>query len=199
MLEATEPRPLEDELFAYAAGALDSRARLGLEARLDADPALRARLAWHEAVCESVIEEMPLLERLPSADAIIERVRGRTTRRGVFAWLAGPALRPVAAFATALIVIQGALIAVLTTEHNEVAKVRSARPVEKAVVFVVAFNPETKESRLRALLLEAGASIIEGPRQLGEYRLSVPANRAEYAESVLRQSGIVEYVRVEGR
>ena len=199
MPEIFDPHAAEDELFAYAAGELDVQSRTRVEARLAADPALRARLAWYEAVCEGVIEATPLLTGMPSADEIVERVRGSKSKRGFFAWLAGPALKPAAALFAGVILIQGAVIAMLAGERNETAAVRSAAPAGQAVVFVVAFDPDTKESRIRGLLLQAGATIIDGPQQLGEYRVAVPANRAQFARSLFEQSKIVEYVRVEAR
>ncbi|MBI3373379.1 MAG: hypothetical protein HY017_16760 [Betaproteobacteria bacterium] len=199
MPETPDPRAFDDEIFAYAAGELDAAARARVEARLAADPALRARLSWYEAVCERVIEAAPPLRDLPSADVIIERIRGNRRKRGFFAWLGGPALKPAAALATLLIVIQGLVVAMLAGERSDTAATRSAAPARGVVVLVVAFNPEAKESGIRALLLEAGATIVGGPKQLGEYRLQVPMNRAEFAQSLFGQSKLVEYVRVEER
>jgi hypothetical protein len=67
------------------------------------------------------------------------------------------------------------------------------------VFLVVAFDPRASEAAIRALLLQAGATIVDGPKQLGDYRLAVSANGADFARSVLEQSKIVEYVRPEKR
>lgn len=196
MPERAEPGANE-QIFAYAAGELDSTARARVEALLEAEPALRARLAWYEAVCEGVVQTLPSLDALPTADQIIERVRGGTARRGLFAWLAGPAIKPAAALMALIIVAQGAMIALLALERADTSPVRSAAPAARTAFLVVAFDPEASEAAIRALLLQAGATIVEGPKQLGEYRLAVDANRAQFARSLLEQSKVVEYVRPE--
>ena len=190
-------RVSDDELFAYAAGELDSAARALLAERVASDAALRARLAWYRAVCDATVDTLPPLDGLPSADAVVQRLRSGSGRGGFFAWLGGRALKPVATLAALAIAGQAVIIAMLALERSETAAMRSSGAPQGSVVLVVAFDPETREAAMRALLLEAGATIIRGPRQLGEYRIAVPANRVEYARSLLRQSGMVEYVREE--
>ena len=67
---------IEDELFSYAAGALDEAARVRVEALLDADPELRARLEWYEAVCDGVVQARAPMQALPSADQSASLVSG---------------------------------------------------------------------------------------------------------------------------
>jgi anti-sigma factor RsiW len=188
----------EEMLFGYAAGGLDAQARARVEAALAADPALRERLQWYEAVCDSLVESFPDLPAYPDADAIVARVRGARPKPGFFEWLGGRALRPAAALAAVLIVAQGALIALLALERPEHAATRSSAAVGNAAVFVIAFDPAAPEGKIRSLLIEAGASVIDGPQQLGEYRIWVPANRAQFAHGLFSTSPIVEYVRPEG-
>jgi len=203
-------RVIEDRLFAYAAGELEGRALAQVEALLAADPSLAKRLAWYEAVCDGAIESLPPMQNLPSSEEILARIRAASRRAPpqaaetslsgyaarFFAWLAGPALKPAVGFAAVLLVAQGLLIAILATERPEAPLVRSIKAgVQKPVVFVIAFDPDTPESKIRALLLEAEATIIDGPKQLGDYRISVPANRAQFAKDLFERSGTVEYVR----
>jgi anti-sigma-K factor RskA len=190
---------IDDPLFSYAAGTLDEPERMRVEALLDADPELRARLKWYEAVCDGVVGAQPPLQALPSADQIVARVRGaaRPGSAGFFAWLTGPALKPAAAFAAVVVVIQAAVIGTLLGDGRETQATRSGAQQGQAVVFVIAFDPDTTESQIRTLLLKAGATIIDGPRQLGDYRVSVPANRAQFAKQLFEESGIAEYVRVQ--
>lgn len=191
---------MDDELFALAAGELDPVARERVQARIAANPALGARLAWYEAVCDGVTQSLPALQDLPSADEIVARARARPrSREAFFAWLAGPALRPAFALAAALIVGQGVIIGLLALQRDDTAGVRSVAPAAEAVVLVVAFDPQATEGAIRELILRAGARIIDGPKQLGEYRLAIPANRAAFAQSLLAQSKLVEYVRREER
>ena len=197
MPERTETGSIDEQLFAYAAGELEDAARARVEALLKTEPTLRARLAWYEAVCDGLVYTLPTLDALPATDEIIERIRGRTARRGFFAWLLGPALRPAAAVVALLVIVQGAVIAMLALERADTAAVRSGAPAAQTVFLVVAFDPQASEAAIRALLLQAGATIVEGPKQLGEYRLAISANRAQFARSLLEQSKIVEYVRPE--
>jgi anti-sigma factor RsiW len=197
MPERTEPGSIDEQLFAYATGELEPAARARVEALLKTEPALRARLAWYEAVCDGLVHTLPALDALPAADEIIKRIRGRTARRGFFAWLAGPALKPAAALAALLVIMQGAVIAMLALERADTTTVRSTASRAQTVFLVVAFDPQASEAAIRALLLQARATIVDGPKQLGEYRLAVSANRAQFARSLLEQSKIVEYVRPE--
>jgi anti-sigma factor RsiW len=197
---------MDEALFAYAAGSLNAEGRRRVELLIESDPAAAAKLAWYSAVCDGLVETLPALEDLPSAGTVSARIQDVQERiatgkpsRGLarlFAWLAGPALRPAAAFAAVLIVLQGAIIGMLATDRDR-AQTRAIAPAPQSVVFVVAFDPGATEAGIRGLLLEAGATIVGGPRQLGDYRVAVPANRAQFAKSVLEQSRIVEYVRPE--
>jgi len=199
MADPVERQAIDDELFAYATGALDPARRARVAALIESDAAMRARFAWYEAVCDGVVASLPALENLPSADDIVGRIRGRAQRRGFFGWLAGPGLKPASTLAALLIIVQAAVISLLALERSETPAVRSGAPALGTIILVVAFDPEATESAIRALLLQAGATIIGGPKQLGEYRLAVPANRVEFATSLLMQSNIVEYVRPQER
>src|SRR5262245_4598015 len=142
---------LEDLLFAYAAGSLDAAARARVEAALDADPELRRRLRWYEAVCDGMVARLPQAPSLPSPDVIVGAARAarHNAPQGFFAWLAGPALRPAAALAAILIVAQAAVITGLVGERAE-EPVRALTPGPHvpggAVVFVVAFDPQATEA-----------------------------------------------------
>jgi hypothetical protein len=196
MPERPKSGAINEQIFAYAAGELEGAARARVEALLETEPAMRARLAWYEAVCDGVVQTLPALDALPTADQVIERFRGPTARRGFFAWLVGPGLKPAAALVALLVVAQGAVIALLALERDT-SPVRSATPTAQTAFLVVAFDPQASEAAIRAVLLQAGATIVGGPKQLGEYRLAVSANRAQFAHSLLEQSKIVEYVRPE--
>jgi hypothetical protein len=62
-------------------------------------------------------------------------------------------------------------------------------------VLKVNFKDETPEHELRLLLISAGATIIQGPGQLGDYVLSVPAERAAAARQELAASKWVNSIR----
>jgi anti-sigma-K factor RskA len=197
MAEPLAPADLEELLFSYAAGTLDAAQRQRVEAMLAADPSLQQQLKWYESVSDAVVDSLPAPGRLPSAEHIAKRIRRKDissteNTKSWFAWLA-----PVAA---GLIVVQAVAIGVMMMDRREEQAYRSVSPggqAAKSVVFVIAFNPDTPESKLRALLLKAGATIVEGPKQMGDYRVAVPANKAQYAKQLFEDSGIAEYVRTE--
>src|SRR3954469_5802318 len=91
MAEPMDAAEISDLLFAYAAGTLDPAARQRVESMLEADPRLRDELKWYEAVCDGVIDSLPPLKSLPSADAVLEKIRGPkkdlSSTRGWWAWL----------------------------------------------------------------------------------------------------------------
>jgi anti-sigma factor RsiW len=194
MAEPVHSPELAQLLFAYAAGALDDAQRARVEAMLDAEPALRDELRWYEAVCDGMIETLPPPQALPSVERLMNRISRKevSSKDGWLAWL-----KPVAA---ALIVVQAVAIGMLLHARGEAERYRSVAPAGaqgKSVTFVIAFHPDTPESKLRALLLKAGATIVDGPKQMGDYRVAVPANRAQYARQLFEDSGIAEYVRTE--
>jgi hypothetical protein len=65
-----------------------------------------------------------------------------------------------------------------------------------SAVLVVNFAPDATEKQLRGLLLDAGANIVFGPNQLGEYRISVAGNLADAAFKKLQGTALVESVKV---
>lgn len=59
--------------------------------------------------------------------------------------------------------------------------------------FIVAFDPAATEAEIRALLLEAGVEITEGPSALGLYGVSLLDSTSEQAaRPILAASGIVD-------
>jgi len=72
-----------------------------------------------------------------TGEQIVARVRGSARGRsagGFLAWLAGPALRPAAAVAAVLVVIQAAVIGTLLSERRDTQAVRSTGAQGKVVV-----------------------------------------------------------------
>ena len=197
MAEPAQSADVAEMLFSYAAGTLDGPARARVEAMLAADPSLRAQLEWYEAVCDGVVDALPPLKNLPSAEQILARFSRKNNpieKQSFITWV----WRPAAAM---LIVAQAVAIGVLLSERGEEQGYRGYRSVApsqgKAVVFVIAFNPDTPESKVRALLIKAGATIVDGPKQMGDYRIAVPLNKAQYAKQLFEDSGIAEYVRAQ--
>jgi hypothetical protein len=58
------------------------------------------------------------------------------------------------------------------------------------------FKPDARESDIRMLLIESGASLAAGPGQLGDYYVRVPSSRVAALADSLKSSSIVEGVAV---
>ena len=69
---------------------------------------------------------------------------------------------------------------------------RSAGAPAGQVLVVINFSPDASEKNIRSLLLGAGATIVDGPNQLGEYRLMVASHLADAALKKLSAAAFVE-------
>jgi hypothetical protein len=105
--------------------------------------------------------------------------------------------RPILVFGLlTVLLIQGGLIGKLMWRQPPAEQGLSsgeAEPIVKTIaasggdaVFTVSFRANARESEIRDVLQGAGAQVIGGPSALGMYRISVPANKAEAAQAVLR-------------
>lgn len=149
--------------------------------------------------------------RVPADDGLddlMRRVRAdkaaRAQTEGEESWwarlLASLGPRPAYGFAAALILVQGAVIASLLLRDTgvEYAETRSAAPPSSAAapMLQVTFKPDATERAMRLLLINLGGRMVDGPSQLGDYVIAVPAERIETARQALEESGIVDAVRV---
>jgi len=189
--------PDDAELIAllpwYAAGTLDAKDAARIEAALAEDPALRASLARVQEERSADIERNEALDSAPGAlDRLMSRIEGSAQPEANFAgrlrsvWAglsaalsARPGVLALAGVAAALVIVaeSGALIALIGqgqqgTGPYVVASVEPSQPADRAVL-VLAFAPKASVADVSALLLAAGATIIEGPKPGGLYRISV--------------------------
>jgi hypothetical protein len=96
-------------------------------------------------------------------------------------------------------VVQSALIAVLWQQVGpagaDPAAVRSYPPVTAgAPLLAVRLRSSAAEGDVRRLMLAIDARIVDGPSQLGDYVVSVPADRLASARQALVDSPLVESV-----
>ena len=63
-------------------------------------------------------------------------------------------------------------------------------------VLQVTFKPNVTERDMRLLLVKIAGRVIDGPGQLGDYIVSVPARQIEPARQHLEDSGLVDEVTV---
>lgn len=67
----------------------------------------------------------------------------------------------------------------------------------KGQLMSVTFAPDATEQSIRKLLMEANASIVDGPSALGIYYLLVPGN-AEHSKNILKaNSNVIESIQEE--
>jgi hypothetical protein len=212
-MNATDRTRMESLLPWYVNGRIGRDDRAWLDALLREDDEARAALDWHLAVRSVIVTD---LESLPSdigLDGLIARVqpqvaparsrRATGEERGFFARFLGgigTTFTPrVAAFATALIMIQTAIIAVLgfSQPAPDHAAVRSVAPALAATQAIqISFRSGIAERDLRMLLTRVGARLADGPTQLGDYVVVVAPGRIETALRELELSGLVESAAV---
>jgi anti-sigma factor RsiW len=97
----------------------------------------------------------------------------RAERRAGRAWW-----RPALAAAAVVIVVQAVLLA--QQWSREGAVVPLGEPGAPGAIVQIQFAPTATEARIRVLLQEAGATLVDGPGAAGVYRI-----RVENAESAL--------------
>ena len=171
----------------YAAGALDESEIAEVEAALATRPELRASLALvkqdrDETISRNESLGAPHHDVWSRVTAVVEAEARKPPLLARFAALIGagplPQLRRLVwagAAATVVIVVQAvAILSLLSSPQGPGASYQSAtaRAAEGASV-LVAFAPETRLDQFQAFLKEHKATIVEGPRAGGIYRLNV--------------------------
>jgi hypothetical protein len=113
-------------------------------------------------------------------------VRGSSSS-GLHSWISAllEFFQPKLAVAAAVILAQALVIGglVYRAQTPVYSEVRSQDPgvtASTGPVFRVTFRPDARESEIRKLLISAGARIVSGPTQLGDYYLTLQLdNRAQ--------------------
>jgi hypothetical protein len=217
--DAGAPDEAERLLPWRATGRLSPADRATLDAL--PGPELARRLAFAEeerAATAALIADLPepsaaaraaLFARIGALDAQKPEQRVTPTRAAgregpldrLAAWLAGlsPRALGLAAAAAALVVAvqAGALVAALVGGGTRYEVASAPGPGTSAGTFaLVAFAPEATAARIDALLAARGATIVDGPRPGGLYRVRIAASLLAPAErdaalDALRASGIV--------
>lgn len=190
---AQDPRLAEIEALLpfYANGRLDARERSRVEAALAADPELAARL---EIIREDMAETILLNESLGAAspralDRLMEAIDAEErqaplavrARRGLLGWLADwLAAQPprrlayAGAAAVAVIAIQGAVLTGLAIREPQGYQTASAPAVTASERYVLlSFAPDAKASDIAAFFRRYDASVVDGPRANGFFKVRV--------------------------
>lgn len=212
-----------DELVPwYVTGEIAADDRAWMERYLAENPDAEVALGWHQglgAAVDAHYSKLPesvgwagLAQRL-EADRASPRAAAASTAttreprpeiaspglvQQLRDWLGGLLTRPAYAFAAALIVGQTAVIGYLVSRDElarpEHSTVRGA-PASIVPALEVRFRQSATEQELRALLSQAGARIVDGPDQLGDYVVVPRSATLDELRDALKQSDLVTSLR----
>lgn len=185
--------PLEDLLPFYANGRIGAADRTRIEAALKESPELARRLALiEEERAESIALNEALHAPSPRAlDALMAKIEAEPKRAahvagavrqglmdrigGMLATLSPRTLAYASAACVAIIALQGAVMTGSLTGPNTAPTYQTASASQAGSFALVAFAPEAKAADMASVLKSAGASIVEGPRASGLYRVRLSA------------------------
>lgn len=210
---------LDQLLPLYVNGRIDATDRAWVDALLAIDADAKQALAWHLGLKQSIVTntdalpaEIGLAKLMAKVEADLKTSAAKREMPPVGVRRAGPTLGEridrffaslfsprVAAFATALLVLQAGIIAGLAVRDAgpqvDTPITRSAAPSLLAQrALQVSFKSTATEREMRMLLTRLGARVADGPSQLGDYVLLVPGAELESARRELELSGIVDNV-----
>ncbi|CAH1658026.1 conserved hypothetical protein [Hyphomicrobiales bacterium] len=222
---ASDPkrRELEELLPFYANGRLSDADKRRVEAALAADPEMAARLdIIRDDMAETVLLNESLgapshraLEKLMAEIETAPRQAPLLTRaadgmgRGLLGWLGGLlAAQPprrlayASAAALALIALQGIAITGLALRDGgagfQTASAPGAQTSERYVL--LSFAPEAKAGEIAAFFKRFDASVVDGPRANGFFKVRVgdatlsPAQVDAIAARMKTESAIISFV-----
>jgi hypothetical protein len=200
------PRKHFDELVPfYLTGRIAQSDREWVDRYLATHPEAQAELDWHRDLMTEVVgkaearamqaPEMVGWARVESELRLARKVAPTSFVDRLNGWLGWLSSKPVAAMAAALIVVQGAMIGTLLNRApaDVTEPIRTMSTAAARDVLQVRFKQAATEHELRTLLYGAGARIVDGPDQLGDYvveprRGALAALQAELGRSELVQS-----------
>lgn len=194
--------PLEDLLPFHANGRISAqdRAQLDIALQENAELARRLTLVQEEraeaiALNEAVGAPSPRaldallakIEEEPKSPRQLTGTAGRDLMDRLGAMLAALSPRTLAyasAAAVAIIAIQGAVMTQVTGQKP--GTYQTASTVEAGSFALVSFAPDARAAQIAETLKAAGASIIEGPRASGLYRVRLSASALPKEEVATR-------------
>ncbi len=177
--------------------SLDETERERLEQALERDPDLQKELTFQTVLRDSVKanELEPPGER---GLALLKRKIPQERKKRVSAsrgWRN-------TAIATSILVAVQATVMVYVFNREDIANGRLAIPVGESIVegsvLQIQFAPDATEAKIRKVLQESNAVLIDGPSELGIYLIRVPSYLVVAALQKLQsRSGIVAHVSKE--
>jgi hypothetical protein len=213
---------LEDLLPLYVTGRTNAQDQAFVEGILEQGGEAKSMLALHQAMAEGVRERIRLAGRSanlagtgmgPRRRPESAPPRGQAARpadlppgrSGLGGWRAAwPALQGrvsrhslMAAMAVVMFAQTGFMAwSGLGTTDREAGQIKSGIVTEVNTLRVT-FAPWATEARIRATLVGAGARILGGPTQLGEYWLASSTYSLEELRALLQSSGLVVTIEID--
>ncbi len=191
MSTTLDHKEIEELLPWYAAGTLDADEAQQVAEALAGDPELRRRLAltreeMGEAVLDAELLGTPSPGTLDKLMARIEAEPARRPRRAaglldiggrLAAWLSPPALGWAAAAAALLVVAQAGFITArfVAPEPAQYGTASAPEATAAGHFALVGFQPGATAEAIGRVLETAKASIVDGPRPGGLYRVRIGA------------------------
>lgn len=197
-------REIEDLLPFYHNGRISAADRMRVETALRANAELRRRL---DLIAEEMEAAIALNEAVGSPsprslDALMAKIEAEPKRvaqhigavkrslmdrlGGVLAALSPKTLAYASAAALAVIAAQGVVLTGVipgSGTGSQSYQTASAPAASEGSFVLVSFSPEAKAGAIADLLKSVGASIVEGPRASGLYRVRIGEKTLPAAES----------------
>lgn len=187
----------------YLNGGLSGNERIWMDQVLQKSPWASNTLAIERELINSISAPDPADADL-GLKSLLARVQGeqRASTLNQPSWvhrLADWLAQPRLAMAMSVLVVTQATVigyVALAPGSSDDTGMRST-PVTEVRTLRVSFVPDVSESRLRGALQAAGARVVGGPTQLGEYWLASDIRSLDEMKAALLASGLTRSIEVD--
>jgi anti-sigma factor RsiW len=186
----------------YVNGTLSADDRRWMDEFIAAHPTARAELEFFRALRLDIQESAPKVPATIGLAKTMQLIRGDqpTWSERISAFLSSFGMRPAMALTLAVVAVQAGVIMNMLIKQpgEEESYIRSGTtvPVTEGPVLKVSFAADAKEADIRFALIGIQGSIADGPSQLGDYYIRVPAGTEQTAAGTLRASAVVQAVEI---
>jgi hypothetical protein len=192
-----QPDPASDEaLIAYVRGRLPAAEAERLAAEAAARPERAAEIALARGIAAAVDAEAAVAPPGPLGWARLQRALDAEPPRAATPAPARRPLWPLAAAAAAAVVIWQVAAVPYITDPGGAGYAPVSQAPAAGLTLTVAFDPAASEADVRALLVDIGARVSDGPSAIGLWQLAFPTPAArDEGLTRLEAADIVESVQ----